>query len=341
MALRQPKDQASVDEHRWLPPVSVVMPAYNLADRISWTLETLAAHDYPVLEIIVVDDGSQDATAQVVRQHPGVRLISHSRNLGAASARNSGVRAASHELIYLMDADCVVQPGTIAKLVRRLLANPRHGVVSGSYLSNKSNLANKVYDVAERYRDYAPGTRSYPYTTVSNAMMRKSLFDRVGGFGARWRRIQDYEFTYRVHRAGYLNLHDPSIRIEHDNHRETLRSYYSHIFQIARFGTAFRLQHRPHLPYSRYLVPSLPLFVLLTPAYFMMHVAKVCMENVRVGRLRPLLAVLPFVIWSRVVYTAGSVAGCAAYNRWKSSGGAPDAATVGTRPAERLWRAMK
>ena len=48
------------------------------------------------------------------------------------------------------------------------------------------------------------------YTTVSNAMIRKSLFDRVGGFGVRWRRIQDYEFTYRVHRAGYANLHDPS-----------------------------------------------------------------------------------------------------------------------------------
>ena len=68
------------------------------------------------------------------------------------------VSSRSHGLIYLMDADCVVQPGTIEALVRHLLSDPRHGVVSGSYLSaaSKSNLANRVYDVAERYRDYAP-----------------------------------------------------------------------------------------------------------------------------------------------------------------------------------------
>lgn len=316
--------------HNRLPPVSVVMPAYNLADRIDRSLRALTGHDYAVLEIIVVDDGSNDGTAEVVRRHPGVRLIRHSRNQGVAAARNAGVRAASHELICLLDADCVVQPGTIERLVRRLLSDLRYGVVSGSYLSaaSKSNLANRVYDVAERYRDFALGPRKYPYTTVSNAIMRKSLFERVGGFSVRWRRIQDYEFTYRVHRAGYINLHDPSIHVEHNNHRETLGSYYSHIYQVARFGTVLRLQHRPSLPYSKYLAPSLPLFVLLTPAYFMMHVAKVCLENWRVRRVRQLLAVFPFVLWSRAVYTAGSVAGCAAYNNWKSSGFDPDPAAA-------------
>lgn len=304
------------------PPVSAILPAWNLAHKIDGALRQLLAHDYPDLEIIVVDDGSTDGMADVVLRYP-VRLIRHPRNLGTSVARNTGIRAASHELVYLLDADCIIQPGTIARLVQRLLQDPALGVVSGACLSpsSKNNLANRVYDVAERFRDYESSPRNYQYTTVSNAIMRKSVFNMVGGFGAGWRRLQDYDFTYRVHRAGFVIQHDPSIQVLHDNHREKLRAYYSHVYLVARYGTLFRLLHRPHLPYSRYLVASLPLFVLLAPVYFLMHVAKIFAENWRVGRMRQLLAVLPFVIWGRLVYTAGSIAGCAAYNQWNNSEG--------------------
>lgn len=300
------------------PPVSVVLPAYNLAHKIERTLRQLREHDYPALEIIVVDDGSTDGMARRVLRCPGVRLIRHPHNKGASEARNTGIRAATHDLVYLLDADCAVMPGTVQKLVDRLRQDPRLGVVSGSYLSDsdKDNLANQVYDVSERFRDYRPGPSYYQYTTVSNAILRRQVFNQVGGFGGVWRRIQDYEFTYRVHRAGYLVQHDPSIKVVHDNHRETLRSYYSHVYLVARYGTMFRLLHRPHLPYSRYLVPSVPLFLLLSPLYFALHTAKVIAENWKVKRMRPLLAVLPFVIWSRFIYTLGSIAGCVAYNRW-------------------------
>lgn len=319
----------AVEDNRQ-PPVSVVLPAYNLAHKIDRTLQALLAHDYPSIEIVVVDDGSTDATAEVVRRYPAVRLVQHPRNLGVSTARNSGIRAASHELLYLLDADCIVLPGVIAKLVQRLQVDPRIGVISGSYLSDSSkrNLANRVYDVAERFRDYHAEPRNYLYTTVSNAMVRKSVLGKVGGFGSRWRRLQDYEFTYRVHRAGYLNQHDPSIRVVHDNHREKLGSYYSHVFLVAKYGTVFRLLHRPRLPYSRYLVPSLPAFVALAPAYFLLHTAKIFAENWRIGRLRSLFAVLPFAVWGRAVYTAGSIAGCAAYNRWQSSEGAQSPAEI-------------
>lgn len=299
------------------PPVSVVLPAFNLSHKIARTLDALLAHDYPSLEIIVVDDGSTDGMAEVVLRYPVVRLIRHPRNLGVSAARNTGIRAATHDLVYLLDADCQVLPGTVARLVDRLQQEPRIGVVSGSYLSDatKRNLANRLYDVAERFRDYLPGARNYLYTTVSNALLRKPVFEKVGGFGPSWRRIQDYEFTYRIHRAGYLVQHDPSIQVVHDNHRESLGSYFGHVFLVARYGTVFRLMHRPELPYSRYLVSSLPLFVLLSPLYFLLHTAKILAESWRIRRLRPLLAVLPFVIWSRLVYTLGSIAGCAAYNR--------------------------
>jgi glycosyltransferase involved in cell wall biosynthesis len=300
------------------PPVTAVLPAYNLERQLDSTLKALYACGYPTLEVIVVDDGSKDRTVEIAERYP-VRLIRHSTNMGAAVARNTGVHAASHDIIYLLDADCIVQPGTLEKLVQRLLSDPKLGVVSGSYLADKSekNLANQVYDIAERFRDYKIKPKTYAYTTISNAVIRKSVFESVGGFKAEWRRIQDYELTFRIHQAGFLNLHDPSIAVIHNNHRTNLKDYYHHIFLIAQFGTLFRLRNRPAAPFSRYLLPNFTLYVLFSPIYFLLFTWKIIWENLILGRGLQLLAVLPFVLWSRVIYTLGSIKGCYEYNREK------------------------
>ena len=88
------------------PSVSAVIPAYNAGDTIERALNSVYAQTYEnTIEVIVVDDGSTDETAQIVRDRfPDVILIQQ-RNAGAAAARNSGVSAASGEWIAFLDAD--------------------------------------------------------------------------------------------------------------------------------------------------------------------------------------------------------------------------------------------
>jgi cellulose synthase/poly-beta-1,6-N-acetylglucosamine synthase-like glycosyltransferase len=113
-------------------PVSVIVPAYNEAANIAKTVLSLVASDYPCLEIIVVDDGSTDGTAAIVRRLGlfGVRVISQP-NAGKPAALNTGIRLARGELLVLVDGDTVFEREAVGCLVQPF-ADPAVGAVSGN-----------------------------------------------------------------------------------------------------------------------------------------------------------------------------------------------------------------
>ncbi|MEV5952930.1 bifunctional polysaccharide deacetylase/glycosyltransferase family 2 protein [Streptomyces sp. NPDC051987] len=119
----------------WGPPVtervSVIVPAYNESAGIEAAVRSLVASDHPV-EIIVVDDGSTDGTADLVESLglPGVRVI-RQRNAGKPAALNTGLAAASCELVVMVDGDTVFEPDTVRRIVQPF-ADPRTGAVSGN-----------------------------------------------------------------------------------------------------------------------------------------------------------------------------------------------------------------
>lgn len=86
--------------------ISVIIPTYNASVYVSQCLETVLAQSYTNLEVIVVDDGSEDDTVQLVKRYP-VKLIQQ-ENLGAAAARNAGIIAATGEYIHFMDVDDLI-----------------------------------------------------------------------------------------------------------------------------------------------------------------------------------------------------------------------------------------
>ena len=95
------------------PSVSVIIPAYNAADTLAETLASVVAQTWPNVEVLVVDDGSTDATADIVEmiaeQHHQVRLIRQT-NAGVAAARNAGLREARGDLVAPLDADDLWHP---------------------------------------------------------------------------------------------------------------------------------------------------------------------------------------------------------------------------------------
>ncbi|MDR1508435.1 MAG: glycosyltransferase [Synergistaceae bacterium] len=108
--------------------ISVIVPAHNAGRRISAALESIAAQDYAPLEVIVVDDGSCDATADEassILRESGLahRIIRHGKNRGVSSARNTGLRAARGGYALFMDADDVADPDFISTLYEAIAKN--------------------------------------------------------------------------------------------------------------------------------------------------------------------------------------------------------------------------
>ncbi|MEW2136449.1 glycosyltransferase [Streptomyces sp. NPDC005409] len=121
-------------------PVTVLVPAYNERECIANTLISLAASDHPI-EVIVIDDGSTDGTADIVEEMdlPFVRLIRQA-NGGKSTALNTGIAAASHDIIVMMDGDTVFESSTVRELVQPF-GDPAIGAVAGNAkVGNRESL---------------------------------------------------------------------------------------------------------------------------------------------------------------------------------------------------------
>ncbi|SCG47621.1 bifunctional polysaccharide deacetylase/glycosyltransferase family 2 protein [Micromonospora inositola] len=189
-------------------PVSVIVPAYNEAANIAATVRSLVASAYPALEVIVVDDGSSDGTAEIVERMRlrGVRVIRQA-NAGKPAALNTGIRAARADLLVLVDGDTVFQPDTVHQLVQGF-ADPTVGAISGNTkVANRRrllgrwqhleyvigfNLDRRMYDVLE----------CMPTIPGAIGAFRREVLLAVGGVPADTL-AEDTDLTMQVLRAGW------------------------------------------------------------------------------------------------------------------------------------------
>jgi len=197
-----------------LDPVSVIVPAYNEEANIAATVISLTRSRYPWVEVIVVDDGSTDRTAQIVRSlHlPMVRLISQ-RNAGKPAALNAGIRAARGKLLVLVDGDTVVHPQTIYRLVQSF-ADPDVGAVAGNTkVANARSLLGQWQQV--EYATYSNLDKRLLelagcMTTIPGAVgaYRASLLRELGGVPSDTL-AEDTDLTMTVLRAGWRINYEP------------------------------------------------------------------------------------------------------------------------------------
>jgi len=197
----------------FLPPVSVIVPAYNEAVGIEAAVRSLAASDYPELEVVVVDDGSDDGTADLVEalDLPGVRVVRQD-NQGKAVALNTGVAAAAHDVLVMVDGDTVFVPDTVRWLVQPL-QDARVGAVSGNTkVGNRGGLLGRW-----QHLEYVVGfnldRRMYDLLlcmpTVPGAIgaFRRSALDAVGGVSTDTL-AEDTDLTMAVNRAGFRVVYE-------------------------------------------------------------------------------------------------------------------------------------
>jgi glycosyltransferase involved in cell wall biosynthesis len=195
--------------------ITVVTPAYNSAEFIAEAIDSVLAQDHPVLEMIVVDDGSTDDTRAVVEAYAGrgVRLLTQA-NQGSAAARNLGIEHARGRWIAFLDADDVWWSKKLSTQMRAL-ASTNHGLAysrflrwqpdsEGCYPDAESLFAQRP---AEALSDGALVT-GWPYAELlldcivwtSTVVVQKAALDRAGRFDHALRKGQDYDLWLRLAR---------------------------------------------------------------------------------------------------------------------------------------------
>jgi glycosyltransferase involved in cell wall biosynthesis len=207
--------------------VSVVVPARNAERTLGECLAALEGQSPPGLarEIIVVDDGSTDRTADVAARCPRVVVVRQA-NQGPAAARNAGARRATGDVLLFTDADCVPTPDWVAEMTAPL-EDPAVVAVKGAYRTRQVGLVARFAQIEfeERYARLAlrPTT---DFVDSYSAAIRAEAFWAVGGFDATFPdpNNEDVDLSYRLARAGRPMVFNPRAIVYH-RHPDRLGRY--------------------------------------------------------------------------------------------------------------------
>lgn len=173
------------------PLVSVVVAAYDCERYIAAALDSALAQDYAPMEVIVVDDGSTDATAAIVESYD-VRLIKRV-NGGQGAAKNTGIAAARGELIAFLDHDDLWAPPKLGRQVEALAEMPAAaGVVVRLEVLLEPGLP---------HPEWLPKSREYPWFPPSSWLVRREAFETVGLFDE-GSNVPDFDWMLRARDLG-------------------------------------------------------------------------------------------------------------------------------------------
>lgn len=205
--------------------ISVVVPAYNAADTVEGCIQALLSQTMPhdCYEIIVVDDGSLDRTAEVVACYAeaGVRLVRQA-NQGAASARNTGASHAQGDLLLLTDSDCEPVPTWMEEFAG-VFADPEVMGAKGTLLTRQRGLVPRFMQVEyeDRYDRYL-GRERIDFIDTGSAAYRRDVFLENGGFDTAVRYVEDQELSFRLAEKGYKLVFAPQAQVYHRHDRDLL-----------------------------------------------------------------------------------------------------------------------
>jgi glycosyltransferase involved in cell wall biosynthesis len=195
------------------PLISVVIPCYNQSDYLSDAIKSVLHQTYDNQEIIVVDDGSTDATPDVAARYPGVHYVYQS-NQGLSAARNAGIDAAKGAYLVFLDADDRLVPDALQIGYDVMCMHPDCGFVSGHHYHIKHDGTLKTAYPQE------PMQGDDPYLALlmnnyigmhATVMYRRAVFDSVGKFDTALQACEDYDFYLRVAREYPTVRHDQIV----------------------------------------------------------------------------------------------------------------------------------
>ena len=207
--------------------VSVIIPTYNRQEFLAKAVESVLKQTWPDIELIVVDDGSTDDTAAMLRaRFPAVRYL-YQENQGAAAARNTGIKAACCDLIAFLDSDDRFHEKKIEVQTLAMINSPEYHISHtqeiwyrrGRILNQKQKHRKESGDIFQRSLELCA-------VGMSTIMVRRELFDRVGLFDESLPCCEDYDLWLRTSARYPFLLIDAPLTIKDGGRPDQLSSIH-------------------------------------------------------------------------------------------------------------------
>jgi len=197
--------------------VAVVIPVWNGEAVLGRCLDALARQTLPrdAFQIIVVDNGSSDATPDIARRYPGVELLEEKRP-GSYAARNLAIGQVHAPIIAFTDADCEPAPDWLEQVLRAAAANPGFGVLAGKIeLFDEIAQEREVFGDYERLFSFPQAHAARGNCATANWASETALLRELGGFDAGLKSGGDRQMALRIKDAGYPLVYVPGMVVRH------------------------------------------------------------------------------------------------------------------------------
>jgi GT2 family glycosyltransferase len=235
--------------------VTVIIPSYNRRQELCRCIDSVLAQTSVSIEIIVVDDCSEDDTREFLRlNHPEVRLIPCARRYGPSYLRNLGLRKAKGEFVHFLDSDVVLpNKGIVRRMAENLSHDKAIGEIGGeipAYLNimdeargKRRNFFGKNHNViSKKYERSGNQLKKCTYLATCNCMVRRDVAYEVGGFDPYYKfGGEDADFGLRILKKGYSNIVNYSVGVHH--HRSEMGRYPDETFRYHKTRVRLNLKH--------------------------------------------------------------------------------------------------
>ncbi|MFQ5500543.1 MAG: glycosyltransferase family 2 protein [Candidatus Zixiibacteriota bacterium] len=210
------KDAQEHNEQIERPLVSVVVPVFNGERYLDSALQSIFEQDYHPFEVIVVDDGSVDGSADVARSFDGIRYM-YQTNRGNAAALNVGIEAARGEFIAFLDADDIWVSNKLRVQVEYLIEQPH----IGGTISKCQNFLEPGLKLSTEAENILLEREQVAFMTL---VARRTVFEQVGGFDPGYKVGIDFDWIIRAREAGIVIEILPEILLHRRIHDSNLCS---------------------------------------------------------------------------------------------------------------------
>jgi glycosyltransferase involved in cell wall biosynthesis len=228
--------------------ISVVIPCYGQAHYLGDAIESVLAQTYPHLEVVVVDDESNDNASSIASRYPGVRCVREA-NSGMAGARNVGIRNTNGDFLVFLDADDRLLPEAIESGLRQLEQHPECACAIGAYrrTSHDGKPLNTHEQPSVDRGQYAQLMRNNWAGFPARALYRRSLLEHVRGFDPDLDAAADFGFNLAIARQFPIASHEALVA----EHREHGRNSSGDAAKMLTETLAAMRQQRSHIKGDR------------------------------------------------------------------------------------------